>query len=421
LRKLLNNGHILGAAAFLALPLEIVSWPSVTPVMVVAAVGLIAFGGWRSALPPWWLAVLCAALVAWGAASALWSLDARSSLKVAAELLGTFAAGLVCLGGAHRLEPREREFCEKSLVVGFLLGLAILEFMFLTRARIIDYVRELPTLAPIIGHQRPFYFPVGFDTSMSLISLLVWPVTGIALRRWGKIAGVAVLALPLAIVWQGESDASKAAYIASVLIFGAALLAPRAATWAMAAFLALWIAAAPVLLRPELFGWLPQALPVKVEKQASLAHRLGIWQFTSVRIGERPLFGWGLDSARIIPGGHEILGTRGEAMPLHPHDEALQLRLDLGVPGVLLGLGFLSGLFHAIRARWDDRVGTAVTLALVSSASLFAAISYNLWHVWWLTMVWLAGSFMAAFVGARADERSGVAFDGGRARALGGR
>ena len=37
----------------------------------------------------------------------------------------------------------------------------------------------------------------------------------------------------------------------------------------------------------------------------SFIHRLLIWDFTLNRIAERPLFGWGLDTSRAIPGGVE--------------------------------------------------------------------------------------------------------------------
>ncbi|HKO06781.1 MAG TPA: O-antigen ligase family protein [Alphaproteobacteria bacterium] len=396
----LHIGHILGAAGLLALPLEVFSWPSVTPVMVAAALAALACGSWRWSLLSRWLAALCLLLLLYGTASAGWSLEPLGVLRLAAQLLGTFVAGLVLVDAARGLAPEEREVSEKGLVLGFIIGLALLEIMLLTRARLIDYVRDLPLLAPVLGHQRHFIFPVGFDPAMTLVVLLSWPSVRFAWRRYGAPAAIALAGVAFAIVLQSESMTSKVAFAVGVVVCLAARLAPRVAVSAVAATLILWIVAAPLFLRPQVLWWLPQALPVKVEKQSSLTHRLAIWGFVIERIDERPILGWGLDSSRWMPGGHDLFLRNAELLPLHPHDAALQLRLDLGIPGVLLGVCFIFALFRAIAGSPGDAAERAFQLAFTVVAFVYAALSYNLWHVWWLTMLWLGSAFMLA--GARA-------------------
>ena len=68
----------------------------------------------------------------------------------------------------------------------------------------------------------------------------------------------------------------------------------------------------------------------------SAGHRLLIWSFAGDRIAERPLIGWGLDASRAIPGGDDPIRPGESWMPLHPHNAALQLWLELGVPGAVL-------------------------------------------------------------------------------------
>jgi len=400
----LHIGHILGAAGLLALPLEVFSWPSVTPVMVAAALAALACGGWRWSLLPRWLAALCLLLLLYGAASVGWSLEPLGSLRLAAQLLGTFVAGLVLVDVARGLAPEEREISEKGLVLGFLIGLALLEIMLLTRARLVDYVRDLPLLAPVIGHQRPFYFPVGFDPAMTLVVLLSWPCVRFAWRRYGAAAAIALAGVAFAIVLQSESMTAKFAFALGIAVCVCARLAPRVTVAVVAATLILWVVAAPLILRPEVLGWLPQALPVKAPKQSSLTHRLGIWSFVIERIDERPVLGWGFDSSRWMPGGHEAFKRNAELLPLHPHDAALQLRLDLGIPGVVLGVSFVLALFRAIARSPGDADERALQLAFAVAAFVFAAFSYNLWHVWWLTMLWLGSTFMLAGARAGPDE-----------------
>ena len=394
-------GHILGAAGMLAPPLEVFSWPSVTPVMVVSALAALACGSWRLRHAPRWLAAICVLLLLYGTASASWSLEPLGSLRLAGQLLGTFAAGLVVVDAARGMTAAEREVCDRGLAIGFLVGLALLAMMLvLTEARFVDNLRRLPLLAPLVGPERRFVFPAGFDPAVTLIVLLAWPCSRFAWRRYGWLAAVALAAVAFAVVFESVSLTSVFAFALGIAVFIGARLAPRLATWAIGSAVIVWIVAAPFLLRPELLGGLPPDLPVREVKQNSLAHRLAIWNFTIDRIDERPLLGWGFDSSRWMPGGHDLLRKNAELLPLHPHDAALQLRLDLGIPGVALGVLFALGLFRAIAAGWDDAGETALALAFTTGAVVYAGLSYNLWHVWWLTMLWLGAAFMLA--GSRA-------------------
>src|SRR5207302_8324015 len=78
--------------------------------------------------------------------------------------------------------------------------------------------------------------------------------------------------------------------------------------------------------------------------KVSAGHRLLIWSFTGEHIAERPLLGWGLDSSRAIPGGNSEIRPGQNWLSLHPHDAALQVWLELGMPGAVL-VALLLGWF----------------------------------------------------------------------------
>jgi exopolysaccharide production protein ExoQ len=403
----ITNGDVLGAAALVVFPLEIVSWPSIVPVMAIAAVSVLLLGKTRWSMLPRPLAALLSLLVALAAASAAWSLEPLGSLKLAAWLLGTFAAGLVLLAAARGMAQEERKRFANKLVIGFLAGLALLEFMFLTKGSAIDYVRNLDFFVSIFGKHRPVNSLVEFDTATSFVALLVWPAIGIALRRRGALPAIAIYGFGLAIIFQGESTTTKLAYLLAGAVFFAGRAAPKAVAWTIGAALAIGIAAAPLVLRSERLDGVAAALPIFKNKGPSLAHRFAIWQFVTERIDERPLLGWGIDSSRWMPGGHQLREAGGELLPLHPHDAALQLRLDLGLPGVLLGIGLVLFIAGSIARRKRDPTEDGLTLALVATASVLALVSYNLWHIWWLSMLWLTVIFALAAAPARI-ERGGA-------------
>jgi O-antigen ligase len=139
--------------------------------------------------------------------------------------------------------------------------------------------------------------------------------------------------------------------------------------------------------------------------QESAIHRLIIWRFVADRIAERPLFGWGMDAARAIPGGEahasdvmpEVKLTGVVTMlPLHPHDAALQWRLELGLPGALLCLAILGLVLWRVggnpRAPPPQR---ALALGCAAAVLTIAMLSFGAWQAWWLSSIWLTAALLA--------------------------
>jgi O-antigen ligase len=138
--------------------------------------------------------------------------------------------------------------------------------------------------------------------------------------------------------------------------------------------------------------------------KGSAAHRLLIWSFTGDHIAKRPLLGWGLDSSRAIPGGNQEVRSGQNWLPLHPHDAALQVWLELGAPGAAL-FALLVALFWLRLDRlsgpriYAAAAGGSLTAAL---APLFAA--YGVWQEWWIGTLGLV--LFLILVMARAAETS---------------
>jgi O-antigen ligase len=129
--------------------------------------------------------------------------------------------------------------------------------------------------------------------------------------------------------------------------------------------------------------------------------RFYIWAFAAERIAERPLLGWGMNASRSMPGGKDqivdnIRGKNyGEVMPLHPHNIALQVWLELGVVGALLMAGLFARLilFGTVPAR--PPYVAAAAAGLTVTAFVQFALSYGAWQSWWLACVFLATAFLA--------------------------
>jgi O-antigen ligase len=134
-----------------------------------------------------------------------------------------------------------------------------------------------------------------------------------------------------------------------------------------------------------------------------LAHRFYIWDFTGKRIAERPLVGWGLDSARAIPGGKELIRLDQERLPLHPHNAPLQVWLELGVPAAVLFALLLGRLWLRLGAiAWPPLFAAASGGSFAAICVLLSA-GWGIWQEWWLATLGLAAFTIIAMARAAAE------------------
>jgi O-antigen ligase len=136
----------------------------------------------------------------------------------------------------------------------------------------------------------------------------------------------------------------------------------------------------------------------------SAAHRLIIWQFVGERIAERPLLGWGLDSSRAIPGGHDTVQSFSERLPLHPHNAALQLWLELGVLGGMLGAFIVAWPALRIDRALARGAPQAVAVGLVAATAVVALLGFGIWQSWWVATLGLVSMCAVAILPSSAPD-----------------
>jgi O-antigen ligase len=396
-------GTVLAAAVLLP-PLAVESPLAVAPLLTAVALALLAadakriFAGFGQLLP---LTGLLAALSAWATASALWSILPQHSLFEGLRFFAISAEGLIVLGAASVLSAEQAKRLGHGAALGVALALLLLAFERVSDASLSRLLYRIP-------HDIPVLF-TRYDRGTTILVLALWPaLAGLRRRAWWWSGGL-TLAVAAA-TWIMLSQAAVVALVAGLAAFALAYHAPRFTAAALAAGLIV------------LAVFLPLATPsdnavIALQHEApwvkfSGIHRLLIWRFAADRIAERPLIGWGMDASRELPGGHTNLAAAlpaagynvtMEAMPLHPHNAILQWRLELGLPGTLLGLAVvLWGLWRAGFKAQIERGPRAEALAWSASALVIAMLSFGIWQAWWLSSLWLTSALIA---GASADER----------------
>ena len=369
----------LDICAFLFLPILVLASRGAAP--LAGAAGLCALGlvadNFSAAL---WrvrrLAAFFVALVAWGLISSLWTIEPRRSLLIALRLTGLFAAGLALIAGSSEIRaPRRLVAC---LLAGFVLSLPL---------AVAQYATHGLLTAPLA--RRAFIEPT-LNTIEDGFGLLLPPLCAALLLRRQRIAAAALGLPTVAVIFLLVGDAARIAFMLGIAAAAPLYFWRKRVTRVAAIVSVAFILAAPLALPP-----LAGIAPVRADAEAvkfSAWHRLEIWSFVGSKIAQKPLLGWGLDSSRAIPGGNAPIPDAPDGqqwLPLHPHNAALQLWLELGAPGALLFALFVAWVWLALeRAPWPPLYAAAAGSSLVT-ALIVGFGSYGVWQEWWIATEFL--------------------------------
>ncbi|MBX9633732.1 MAG: O-antigen ligase family protein, partial [Magnetospirillum sp.] len=197
-------------------------------------------------------------------------------------------------------------------------------------------------------------------------------------RGWTPAVFVLLVATVIA-AFSTSADASWA----SLLLGGFAWLGVRYLGKPAARTLVAAVAA-PFVLGPVLLlwgvhsgfvAWLHRHVP------RSWDMRLDIWAFTASHVQQHAIRGWGIDASR----------TFGPAIPLHTHNAALQLWLELGAVGAAIGGVFFSWVAYRIVAvTGESREDGAMAAGALITYVVIGGLSFGVWQEWWLALGALA-------------------------------
>ncbi|CAA7622525.1 Lipid A core-O-antigen ligase [Magnetospirillum sp. LM-5] len=395
-------GYGFVTAAFLMPVLGVVAPLGIAPLgglLALATAPLVVRTGAMRRLPRA-IVILPALLVVWGAISASWAIDPREALGGAAKLALSTLAGQVTVAAALEVEGHWRRRIGLALLVAVLLAGCVLIVEYLT-GNGVTYVRQL------LAHGSISLLRSSLGRGAVIVAMVAPAaiVLGLSHRfRWG----LGALALVLVGLFLGDSLSTRLAVALAILAAVVSLLRPPGLLRAVAVATILLIVAIPMAAQRmpdphhtfQNWRWLPM----------SSHHRMTIWGFTGQHIAEKPIWGWGMEASRSIPGADEEIqvwrydpdgtrtnvGLREPLLPLHPHNAVLQVWLELGLPGAALLAAFLLAVLRVL-SRIDParRVERAAGLAAFVGTFVVATVSYGFWQSWWQASMWLAAALLA--------------------------
>ena len=384
------------------------------------------------------IAVCVSALVAWAALSTFWSIDPEQSFVRVLKIAALGLCGLILLRAALRLDEEERRLAAQGLLAGLCLLLVQLAVEVVTGGVITGLLHPSESLDPA-------FRMLNLHNGAAVLAIFVWPGAAIAARRHSLPTVAVLILLSLALILYIGAGSALLAMIVGGMAMALVRFGPKRAFLAITVLSVLAVVLAPVLPNAIPVGGWMRDIPGSV--RFSVYHRSKIWAFTADQIRRRPILGWGMDSARSLPGGdalvdidrdleyegaYEVLCDRFSTgapnpvpppsphdesprterggmpkycttppydslalvLPLHPHNASLQLWLELGALGALMGaaLAFLAQI--ALAGAKHSATDKAAAFGTFAAAFVIAGLSYGIWQSWWHSSLWLIAAIL---------------------------
>lgn len=322
---------------------------------------------WRCALLSS-TALACCAFFLWGAISLSWSpLPHRGFLQLAAAA-SVFASGFILITAEPaRLSAKLYKLFAASLVVGALIV-------------IIDMLTGLHIASVVRNNEEAHRY------NMIVVSLLIlcWglPARGDVPRVWILAAWLSIAIA----VFISESESAKLALLASGGAWAICAVLPRKALALLGGLIiALFWASAPWI------GTLVDAGIALVNVIPEAAHaqdRVIIWRGGGA--AALAFLPWGAGAGSALAFAEDAIRSglfHGMAWG-HTHNNFLQVWLELGAPGVLLGAGASLAIWRASVFLREEAFRRACALAV--AVCVIALVSHGLWQVWFWAAVLIA-------------------------------
>jgi exopolysaccharide production protein ExoQ len=337
-------------------------------------------------------------LLAWMLLATAWTFNPLDALSLAVRTGFLIAGGTALSVMLISLESAHKERLARCIIAGFALLVLFLAFELVSGGLLVR------TALPERYAQQPWLYVVVSRGSV-FMALMMWP-TLLAFRALDRRAGTAlVCAAAVGIAVLTDHGATRLSVAMGLAVLALVYYFGRPVVVLIGGLCIAVILTAPLLPLGPLS---PQSWQVVAEwLKLSAIHRLYIWQFVAERVWERPLFGWGFDASRHMPGRDAMTPIDVPVLSLHPHNTALQIWLELGAVGAVVAALLMAVIVRQIARPDADRFTQAAATAALCASFGVASLSFGIWQSWWLGSLVLMTVWIAALSAANgASERA---------------
>ncbi len=328
--------------------------------------------------------------------SASLSISPYNSLISALKIISIFLIAVGCTKLAPSLDKKNYQRLSALLLLAIMTAAAVALFDMSSEGLLTSLFRM---------YKDGYIFSLSeLNRGAVYLSLCLWPLAYFLYTRklyWVTATTIVVICYT---VFSLESLTASLALIASLLTFSGCWVLRKKMIHIISALLVLGVITTPVIAT--------QMDPTELSNnqfknsEGSIKHRLFIWSFAAKKAMEKPILGWGFDSARIIPVGEndkipDCWGdktkvtiacqwtdeTRPYILPLHPHNGTLQIWLELGVVGLLLYIIIIAYTGFRIANTDLDPIKKYAFFSIFVQFIALQQTGFGIWQNW----LWAAG------------------------------
>ncbi len=333
-------------------------------------------------------------LILWVMVSCLWSINFVNSFFSAVKFSTEFLLGILLIGNITKLDTN-REKLERILIASLLASGIIFFIESLTGGKASIAFKEL-----IQKKETQVFLLHNLDRGMALLTLVSWVVISIFLKGGNRAAAFLLYFALL----EGLSFSDNLAALVAHFIAGGVFLLTRLTILRNPKILSFLLLISSLSMIIFAFKINPLKISEKNEVLPNSAkHRLFIWNFVAKNSKEYPLLGIGFNSSKKFPVTDsqiiELFGQKLHPLPLHPHNNILQVYFELGAIGLILYLSLACKYLLIIGKNYKTTSSRNKDLicslyACFSVYFIIAMISYNVWQSWWLfSALWIAALY----------------------------
>jgi O-antigen ligase len=344
-------------------------------------------------------------LVAWMAATIIWTFDPEEALLQLARTAFLISGGTALAIMLLRLDQVDRERLARAVIAGFALLVFFLAFELLSEGLIVRMAlpakhAEQPLIDVIVSRGSVFMALMMWPTLLAFHTIPFHTIP----RRVGVVAAIGGA---IGITFLTDHGATRLGMATGLATLGLVYCFGRRMVVLIGSLCIALILSAPLLALGPLSPQWWQAVAERLEDSA--VHRLYIWQFVTERVWERPLFGWGFDASTQIPGADTLAPIGLPFISLHPHNAGLQIWLELGAVGAALSALLIAATVLRMARSDMDRFTLATATAALATSFAVANLSFSIWQSWWLGSLVLMTVWIAALAAANGVPRPGAA------------
>lgn len=334
-------------------------------------------------------------LVFWVFASCVWSLNPLNSLISAIKSSTEFLFGLLLVHNIAKIKIKTLKI-EKILLASLVTCFILFGFEYLSEGKVSLLFREL-----FQKKESNVFYLHNLDRGIALLTLVGWLIIGFLLKKNNNILAILTYAVLLVVLIFSDNLAAMVGHVIAAFVF----LLTRFTIFRNPKILCLLLAIGAIFMFTLAFKIDPHKVSQENELlPLSAKHRLFIWNYVAENSKSRTILGIGFNSTRIFPvDDSQIIDFRGaklHPLPVHPHNNIMQVYFELGIIGLILYLALACKYLLIIGKNYRtdnylEKNWIAAKYACFSAYFTIAMISYNLWQSWWMAAaIWVCGLFV---------------------------